>query len=190
MSITIIDHQPVYDFKHDRVNQLSERLLNINWYHRVGMIDNRAKEKVEMFMDAFHISNYDVSWLEKEDINNCYEMISLQNSDLWEVLKVLPDQLKDKIDESGKGKLLEEIVYHLPEMVYHEVFKQAFQTFAKQETVRFFIGHSLYISLFACTWELISDLKGWEENPFAYLVDVLEMGHVPIGPNGQTFYLL
>ncbi|MEK4177490.1 hypothetical protein [Aeribacillus sp. FSL W8-0870] len=190
MSITLIENHASYDFKHERVNQMADRLLNINWYQHVGTIHDDVQNKAEKFLQSLNIENCEIKWISKDEIGNIYDTIRLTNSSLWEALKVLPDRLKEKIDQSGQEEILNEIVYHLPEAVFHEVYKGAFKTFSDESFIRFLVGHAMYISLLACAWELVANINEWGENPFAYLVDILEMGHIPLGSNNQTFYIM
>ncbi|AKN53194.1 Hypothetical protein AB434_0789 [Heyndrickxia coagulans] len=47
------------------------------------------------------------------------------------------------------------------------------------------IGHAMYIGLLYCLYELAE-----EENPVSFLLDILEAGNIPLGPDGNIFYLV
>ncbi|MGE7768339.1 hypothetical protein [Peribacillus sp. NPDC096540] len=88
-------------------------------------------------------------------------------------------------DAAGNEKLLADIVDKVPEAVFHGAFKQALNVFRDEKAINFLVGHAMYISILACTAELAGDV-----NPFSFIVEVLADGHLPLGPEGNTFYLL
>ena len=51
--------------------------------------------------------------------------------------------------------------------------------------MKFLVGHAMYVSVLACAAELAE-----EKNVFLPIIELIEMGHVPLGPEGNAFYLL
>ncbi|MED3692081.1 hypothetical protein P4534_25370 [Peribacillus butanolivorans] len=166
-------------------NEMIERLTFIDWYSQAGVKCNEAEKKVEQFMSAIGVSEYKIKWLSAAQVSEAVSRLSFESSILWEVLKDLPDQLKEKIDAAGNEKLLADIVDKVPEAVFHGAYKQALNVFRDEKAIKFLVGHAMYISVLACTAELAGDV-----NPFSFIVELLADGHLPLGPEGNTFYLL
>ena len=136
-------------------------------------------------MSAIGVSEYKIKWLSAAQVSETVSRLSFESSILWEVLKDLPDQLKEKIDAVGNEKLLADIVDKVPEAVFHGAYKQALNVFRDEKAIKFLVGHAMYISVLACTAELAGDV-----NPFSFIVELLADGHLPLGPEGNTLYLL
>ncbi|PLS18613.1 hypothetical protein CVD28_05605 [Bacillus sp. M6-12] len=167
------------------VNELIERLTTIDWYTYAGKIDHAANTKLDQLMSNLGVKDYEIQWLSKEEVPEAVSRIALEKSALWDVLKDLPEELKNKIDINGNEKLLEDIVDRVPELVFHGAYMQAFHLFGDENAVKYLVGHAMYISILACSAELAG-----EEDIFSPLLELLEMGHLPLGPNGNIFYLL
>ncbi|MFB4162440.1 hypothetical protein ACE1TI_01120 [Alteribacillus sp. JSM 102045] len=178
-----------YGANGENVGRLLERLMNIDWYQNVGKNNSSIVEKTEKFMNTLGIETYQVEVIKKEEVTTMAPVLSLEESHLWQELKEIPEQIKQKIEESERNEILEDIVYNVPELVYHGAFKGAYDIFEKEKTVAFLVGYAMYVSVLACAWEIVSDLKGWEDNPFLYIVEILEDGHLPLGPQSNTFFI-
>ena len=113
------------------------------------------------------------------------ENIDFTDSSIWNVLKELPDQYKEKIVAAKLTDVLEQLVDRLPEVVFHPAFDGAFQQFSEEKTVNHLTVLAIYLSLLICT----ATLAG-EEQSLAPLVDMLESGHAPIGLEGNTVYVI
>lgn len=100
-------------------------------------------------------------------------------------LAEVPDQLKEKIVRAGNEKLLVDVVDKVPEAIFHGVYKEVFKHFGEEKTVKFLVGHAMYVSVLACAAELAE-----EKNVLLPIIELIEMGHVPLGPEGNTLYLL
>ncbi|MFE4428921.1 hypothetical protein ACFRH9_17765 [Peribacillus butanolivorans] len=185
MALAGIINEEKYGTDARSANEMIERLTSIDWYSQAGVKCNEAEKKVEQFMSAIGVSEYKIKWLSAAQVSEAVSRLSFENSILWEVLKDLPDQLKEKINAAGNEKLLADIVDKVPEAVFHGAYKQASNVFRDEKAIKFLVGHAMYISVLACTAELASDV-----NPFSYIVELLEDGHLPLGPEGNTFYLL
>jgi NADH dehydrogenase/NADH:ubiquinone oxidoreductase subunit G len=152
------------------VNELIDKLTTINWYSKAGQTNPDVEGNLARFMSA---------------VAETIEKLSFENSELWEVLKELPDEFRKKIDSLGNQQLLNDVVDKVPEAVFHGAYKHACEAFTEEKTIKFLIGHAMYISTLACTAELAD-----EKDKMSILLDLLEDGHLPLGPNGNTFYLL
>ncbi|RSL33575.1 hypothetical protein D7Z54_09670 [Salibacterium salarium] len=173
----------------ERVSRLIERLTNIDWYYDVGSKDSHIEDKLRQFMSTLEVQSYSLKWISKEEICEKAKDLSLEDSRLWEELQNIPDKLKEKIVEKEREDILDDIVHHIPEVVYHGAFKGAYDTFEEEKVVAFLVGHAMYVSVLACAWELITDDEAWQENPFIDVIDILEQGHLPLGPENNIFYL-
>ncbi|KON69290.1 hypothetical protein AKG34_11295 [Peribacillus butanolivorans] len=185
MALAGIINEEKYGTDARSANEMIERLTSIDWYSQAGVKCNEAEKKVEQFMSAIGVSEYKIKWLSAAQVSEAVSRLTFESSILWEVLKDLPDQLKEKIDAAGNEKLLADIVDKVPEAVFHGAYKQALNVFRDEKAIKFLVGHAMYISVLACTAELTGDV-----NPFSYIVELLEDGHLPLGPEGNTFYLL
>lgn len=185
MALAGIINEEKYGTDARSANEMIERLTSIDWYAQAGIKCEDAEKKVAQFMSAMDVSEYKIKWLSIEQVSETVSQLSFENSSLWDVLKELPDQLKEKIDSDGNEKLLADIVDKVPEAVFHGAYKQAFNVFKDEKVIKFLVGHAMYISVLACA----SELAG-EENPFSFIVELLAEGHLPLGPEGNTFYLL
>ncbi|KQU21440.1 hypothetical protein ASG65_22190 [Bacillus sp. Leaf13] len=185
MALAGIINEEKYGTDARSANEMIERLTSIDWYSQAGVKCNEAEKKVEQFMSAIGVSEYKIKWLSAAQVSEAFSRLSFESSILWGVLKDLPDQLKEKINAAGNEKLLADIVDKVPEAVFHGAYKQALNVFRDEKAIKFLVGHAMYISVLACTAELAGDV-----NPFSYIVELLEDGHLPLGPEGNTFYLL
>lgn len=72
-------------------------------------------------------------------------------------LAEVPDQLKEKIVRAGNEKLLVDVVDKVPEAIFHGVYKEVFKHFGEEKTVKFLVGHAMYVSVLACAAELAEE---------------------------------
>ncbi|PGZ98581.1 hypothetical protein COE51_11025 [Bacillus pseudomycoides] len=167
------------------VNNWIERLLAIDWYKQAGQQQEGAVEKVNQFMRTLGVNEYEVKWLSKNQVSDAIQRLTFEGSNLWIILEKVPDQLKAKVNEAGNESLLEKVVDVVPEAVFHNVFVRAFHTFGEEKTVQFLVGHAMYVSILICTAVLAE-----EPNLFLPIVELLEAGYLPLGTEGNTFYLV
>ncbi|SFK04325.1 hypothetical protein SAMN04487936_106272 [Halobacillus dabanensis] len=173
-----------------RVKTLIDRLINMDWYHQIGTKNVKVEEKLKKFMEAFDLYDYEKEWVSIQEVPDKISNLNLEDTKLWDRLKEVPERINNKGIETGRKDALDLLVSDIPELVYHGSFKGAYRTYQDQKAVSLVVGHALYVSLLACTWEVIADQAGWENNPFLYLIDILEEGHLPIGPQQNIFYLV
>ncbi|MBE7105642.1 hypothetical protein FT637_22230 [Bacillus cereus] len=167
------------------VNDWIERLLAIDWYKQAGQQPEGAVEKVNQFMRTLGVNEYEVKWLSKDQVSDAIQRLTFEGSNLWRILEKVPGQLKAKINKTGNESLLEKVVDIVPEAVFHNAFARAFHTFGEEKTVQFLVGHAMYVSILICTAVLAE-----EPNIFLPIVELLEAGYLPLGPEGDTFYLV
>ena len=184
MTLAQLFNEGKYGLTVHSVNELIEKLTTINWYSNVGEFSPDIEGKLAQFMSAIGVHDYEIKWITKEQVPETIKTLSFEGSALWEVLKEVPDQLKTRMERLGTDKLLNELVDRVPEAVFHSAYNQAFLTFDDQDAINFLMGHAMYISILACTAELAGD------NSMSFIVELLEEGHLPLGPKGNTFYLL
>lgn len=181
----VLINESKFGSKAQSINDVAERLTAINWYEKAGVTEKEAEEAFHRFMRNLQVNEYNIQWVSKEQVLEVISNLTFDNSELWEVLRELPDQLKKGIEVAGQMSLLEKAVDTVPQAVFHAAFEKAFQLFGEGKTVSFLVGHAMYIAVLACTAELADKAE-----LFAPLLELLESGHVPLGPEGNTIYLL
>ena len=152
---------------------------------KAGQKDFDTEKKLETFMSTIGVKDYEVRWLSKEQLPHVIQHLTFEGSALWPKLKELPDFLNEKIVRDENEAILADMVDRVPEAVFHGVYKQAYALVKEEKAVKFLVGHALYISILACTAELAGETK-----LFSSLIDIVEEGHLPLGPEGNIFYLL
>lgn len=166
-------------------NGMIERLMTMNWYRNIGQQNLEAEKKIDKFMSSLNVSEYEIKWISRNQLHETIGRISFEGNALWGALAEVPDQLKEKIVRAGNEKLLVDVVDKVPEAIFHGVYKEVFKHFGEEKTVKFLVGHAMYVSVLACAAELAE-----EKNVLLPIIELIEMGHVPLGPEGNTFYLL
>ena len=174
-----------FGLKAQSINDIAERLATINWYGKAGVKEVQAEESLHLFLKTLRVSEYNIQWVERERVLPIIGQLTFENSKLWEALRELPDQMKKKIDESGHVALLESTIEAVPQAVFHAAFEKAFQVFEDEKIVNYLVGHAMYIAVLICTAELADQV-----DLFAPLLELLASGHVPLGLEGNTIYLL
>ncbi|WP_313430308.1 hypothetical protein [Siminovitchia terrae] len=183
MAVTI--NQDQLGLKDQSINGLADRLSKVNWYENAGKEGAEAEQTFRSFMQKLNVDNYEVKWVSKEEAADTICKLNFEGSELWETLSVLPDMLKKKVDKLDQSQLLEKAVDTLPEYVFHLAFEKAVQIFPEEKVVSFLVGHAMYVAVLAAT----SEMAG-ETELFSPLLELLESGHVPLGPEKNTIYLL
>lgn len=166
-------------------NEMVKRLTTINWYKNVGQQNIDAEQKIDQFMSSLNIHEYEIRWISRDQVTEMIGRLSFEGSAFWEALKEVPDQLKEKIVHAGNDTHLADLVDKVPEAIFHGAFTQAFNLFSEEKAVQFLVGHAMYVSVLACAAELTEG-----DNAFLPVVELLEAGHLPLGPEGDIFYLL
>ncbi|MDM5433877.1 hypothetical protein QUG02_14480 [Bacillus hominis] len=174
-----------YGFHARSTNGMIERLMTMDWYRNIGQQNLEAEKKIDQFMSSLNVSEYEIKWISRKQLHETIGRISFEENALWGALAEVPDQLKEKIVRVGNEKLLVDVVDKVPEAIFHGVYKEAFEILGEEKTVKFLVGHAMYVSVLACVAELAE-----EKNVFLPIIELIEMGHVPLGPEGNTFYLL
>ncbi|MED1556941.1 hypothetical protein [Bacillus paramycoides] len=185
MALSQLINEEKYGSGARHANEIIERLTTLDWYVNAGQQNLEAEKKVDRFMSSLNISEYEIRWISRKQLNETIGRLSFEDSTFWEALKEVPDQLKEKIVRTGNEKLLADVVDKVPEAIFHGAYKQVLNIFGDEKAVKFLVGHAMYISVLACATELAE-----ENNLFLPIVELLEGGHLPLGPEGDTFYLL
>ena len=185
MALSQLINEEKYGSSARSANEMIKRLTTVNWYVNVGKQNIGAEKKIDQFMSSLNISEYDIRWISRKQLSETIGRLSFEGSVFWEALKGVPDQLKENIVRAGNEKLLADVVDKVPEAIFHGAYKQAFHIFGDENAVKFLVGHAMYVSVLACAAELAEG-----KNAFLPVVELLEAGHLPLGPEGATFYLL
>jgi len=183
--MTLLLNEETFGSKAKSINELTEKLVSIKWYKNAGKKEKAAEQLLSQLLETLNVSDYTIKWLEKDELSEKLNDISLSGSKLWEKLKDLPDQFKAKIDESNQVDLLEMIVDIVPESIFHHTFEAAFNEFGEEKVVRFLVGQAMYFAVLICVAELAN-----ESTFLSLFTDLLSTGHVPIGPKGNIIYII
>lgn len=167
------------------IDTMIKRLQPIKWGKKAGQQNLEAEEKFIEFMDYLDVNSYEIKWLSIDEVPETIGRLTFEGSEMWEALKGIPDELSNKIKQAGHEKYLLEIGDLVPELIFHGAYSHLFQQFEEKKTIEHLVGLAMYVSVMACTAELAG-----EENIFLPIVELIEAGHLPIGPEGNTFYLL
>lgn len=167
------------------INELIEKLTTINWYKAVGQKDASAEQALSDLLNTLEVDQYKIEWVNKSDLDETLNKVKLSGSTVWEKLKDLPDQLKEVIEKQDELKLLKSVVDLVPEVVYHRAFECAYDTFKEEGLVQFFVGQAMYFSVLICVAELANQSAFSQK-----FITLLESGHVPVGPDGNTVYIV
>lgn len=181
----VLISETTFGSKAQTINEIASRLSTMDWYKEAGVKDRNAEETLRSFIEKLQVNEYEIQWISKEQTADIICNLNFHNSDLWKVVSSLPEQLKKKIDEAGQAELLSKIIDTVPQEIFHVAFQKAFQQFGEEKQVQFFVGHAMYIAVLVCTAELAGEI-----DLFVPLLELLEGGHVPVGLDGHTIYLL
>lgn len=171
--------------KAQSINEIAERLCAIDWYKNVGKKERATEEAIQCFMQKLQVQDYEIKWITKEYLTETISKLTFENSNLWAVLAVLPDILKRKIDEADQADLLNIVVDTVPQEIFHIAFEKSFQVFSGEKQINFFVGQAMYIAILVCSAQIAGEV-----DLFTPLIEFLETGHVPVGVEGNTIYLL
>ncbi|MFS0575705.1 hypothetical protein AB1K83_08725 [Sporosarcina sp. 179-K 3D1 HS] len=163
---------------------LAEKLTSLDWFDKIGTTDAAVEQQVRQFVEALGVEQFDVKWVAKEDIAATIGKLTFDNSDVWQVLKDIPDKLKNKIDEKERTALLESMVDALPEAVFHPAYAGAFKQGTEEKAISYLVGNAMYISVMVCTAAIA------EADLFQPLLDIVESGHTVLGLEGNTIYIV
>lgn len=167
------------------VNQVSERLTTAEWFHKAGIREAETEALIEQLLSNLNVDNYQLKWIDKSELVDVIGRFSLQDSELWNKLKEIPDELKEKIDANNDTTRLEKLIDRLPEAVFHPAFDGAYKQCGEEKRVGFLTGNAMYLSVLIATAELAG-----EGELLKPLLQVIENGHVPVGIEGNVIYLL
>ncbi|AMX83821.1 hypothetical protein GS3922_09190 [Geobacillus subterraneus] len=184
-----INHTGAAGTENAAVRRLFDRFVNIDWLSSLGRQGNEQVEHpLRQFADFFGVRHVEVKWLAEQELRSAIEAIRLEEDGIWQALRHVPDQFKHQAERAGRLEALLALADEVPPVIFQHSFDQLFAVLRPygDNVVTTAVGYMMYIGGMACAWELLSDLEGWETNPFYFLIAVLERGHWPLGVvNGQ-----
>ncbi|WP_044748182.1 hypothetical protein [Bacillus alveayuensis] len=193
-AIMNISNEAVYGPNGEQVVQLMIRLSNIDWFSAFGKQRRQweTEKAIKDFVGGFDIHKYDIKWITKDELLTFLEEMKLEESSLWLKLQYIPEQIKNQAEQVGRLDALLHLADEVPVNIFHYCFDRVFHELGEYglSMVETAVCFMMYIGGLACSWEMIADIKGWENNPFLPLIDVLEHGHWPLGLIGEQFYVI
>jgi|GEM_PF-1847503 len=184
-----INHTGAASMENTAVRRLLDRFVNIDWLSSLGRRgDEQIDRSLHQFADFFGLRHVKVKWLAEQELRSSIESIRLEEDGIWQALRHIPDQFKRQAEQAGRLEALLALADEVPSVIFQHSFDRLFAVLRPygDGVVTTAVGYMMYIGGMACAWELLSDLEGWETNPFHFLIFVLEHGHWPLGVvNGQ-----
>ncbi|GAB3062558.1 hypothetical protein [Virgibacillus ainsalahensis] len=171
--------------KIENANEIIDQLTSANWYHQAGVKEEETVKQLEELLNLLNVKEYEVKWVTKDKVPSLIENLSFEDSNLWEVLKELPDQLKEKIDAQNLEEHLERLVDRLPEAIFHPAYDGAYKQFEDEKSIKFLTTLAMYLGLMVSTAELAG-----EEKLLKPILTIIESGHAPIGIDGNLIYVI
>lgn len=168
----------------EKAYQLMEQLSLALWYERAGEVNDQTEERLKQFFSELQVENVDIEWATKEETAQLITEFTFENSAVWDKLKDLPDQLKEKIEKNNKQEQMEDIIDRAPELIYLRTFDRAYELFQDEKLIKYLVVHAMYVSVLACVAALA------EDDLFNPIVEMIEEGHIPLGIKENTVYLL
>lgn len=176
------------------VSGLIDRIGKIDWLSSVAKPKDRipTETAIDQFLLSFGMDGYSIRWFDKNELAPFVNGMTLRESPLWARLEQIPQEIKDKAEETGRLSVLLQVSENTPFNVFSPAFDAAFREFEEngETVIQAATGSMMYIAALACAWETLADLDGWKANPFLPLVDVLEAGHWPVGLYDGQFYVV
>jgi len=170
--------------RNEKAFELMDELSRASWYANAGEANAQTEEQLEQILKRLQVENYELKWAKKNEASELVNEFTFQNSELWNRLKDIPDQLQEKIEQAGREEQLTTLLEWVPELVYLAAFDHAYKTFEDEKLIQYLVVHGMYISFMACIAELAGD------DTFEPLVEMVKEGHIPLGIKGNTIYLL
>lgn len=182
--MTVKFQEEVYGPEALSLADLANSLLSQNWFSELGNKNPDTEKHVQELMNVLKVSNCDIKWVSKENISAKLQDFTFSESEVWDKLKDVPDQLKLKIDEKENNALLESMVDTVPEAVFHPAYAGAFKMEMEEKVISYLVGNAMYISILICT----AAIAGQSELSQP-LLDIVLAGHTILGLEGNTLYL-
>lgn len=170
--------------QNNKAYQLMDQLSKAKWYENAGKPDNQAVKQLEQFLVNLNVDKYEIQLASKDEARQLISEFTFKDSAVWDKLKDIPDQLKEKIDQVGKNEELNQLVDLMPEAIYLRTFERAYELFEDKKLIEYLVVHGMYLSLLICTGALA------EDELFNPIVDMIEAGNIPFGIKGNTIYVL
>ena len=177
----------------ERVNRLLQRLSKVNWLSSLAEKDGKEVERViKEFVHFFGLEHCEIKWIEEDELPTFLEKMKLEDNDVWPQLQQVPEKIKHQAEQADRLDALLTLADEVPALIFHHCFDKLFALLGRygSSVVTTAVCYMMYIGGMACAWELVSDIKGWETNPFLSLIAVLEQGHWPLGVTGNQFFVI
>jgi hypothetical protein len=183
----------VLDLHDERVNRLLQRLSKVNWLSTFAKkSDEQVEQAIKEFAHFFGLEHCEIKWIAEDELPSFLAEMKLEDNDVWLQLQQVPEKIKHQAEQAGRLDALFTLADEVPALIFHHCFDKLFAALEQygSPTVTTAVCYMMYIGGMACAWELVSDIKGWETNPFLSLIAVLEHGHWPLGVTGNQFYVI
>jgi hypothetical protein len=177
----------------ERVNQLLQRLSKVNWLSSFAeKSDGQVEQAMKEFVHYFGLEHCEIKWIAEDELPSFLEEMKLEDNDVWLRLQHVPEEIKHQAEQEGRFDVLVTLADEVPALIFHHCFDKVFAALGRygSSTVTTAVCYMMYIGGMACAWELVSDIKRWETNPFLSLIVVLEHGHWPLGVTGNQFFVI
>ncbi len=182
--MSVLIHESTFGEKAQSLNDLAQQFETMDWYKRAGQKEANAEATIDRLMNELQVEEYELKWITKDETVAVTRQLTFEGSDIWERLKEVPDEMKKKIKKTKQMKLLETVVDTIPEFVFHHAFDAAVKQFKEEQIVNYLVCQAIYFSVLICSATLAGDDR------FGPLLELLESGHVPLGLEGNTIYML
>lgn len=183
--MTVQFKEETYGKTAQNLTELANNLTAIDWFSNIGKIDSAMESLTQELMENLGVRQYEIKWATSETVPSTIGKLTFENSDVWEVLKHVPDQFKEQIDASGQNGLLDMMVDTIPEAVFHPSYAGAFLQFDNQKTISYLVGNAMYLSVLICTAQIAE-----QPELLKPILEIVESGHTVLGLDGNTIYLV
>lgn len=177
----------------ERVDRLLQRLSRVNWLSSFAeKNDEQVEQAIKEFAHFFGLKHCEIKWIAEEELPSFLEEMKLEYNDVWPQLQQVPEKIKHQAEQAGRLDALLTLADEVPALIFHHCFDKLFAALGRygSSVVTTAVCYMMYIGGMACAWELVSDIEGWETNPFLSLIAVLEHGHWPLGLIRNQFYVI
>ncbi|HWK22311.1 MAG TPA: hypothetical protein VNS08_04680 [Ureibacillus sp.] len=167
------------------VDSIITRFRAVHWGKKAGLQNGEAEEKVITFLDALNVNSYTIKWITSGELSETISRLTFEGSELWDQLKEIPERFSTRIRQAGQEELLFELGDRLPEIIFHQAFSHMIDLATDKKSTEYLIGLAMYLCVLTCSAELAG-----EGSSFYPMIELLEMGNLVLGVEGNTIYLL
>ena len=171
------------------ISLLQTRIKNIPWFTNVNSneIDEVSTELIKTFIKELKLEAKEVIYAGHTELSEFSNLLT----DVTKIAMEHRLNIQRKVNELGRSSFLEQIRDNLSEHTFHQVFDAAYKKFIELEDheIRNICTSALMIVELSLSTEVVADAES-NKNPFIYLIQVLERGHLPLGISEQKFIML